>query len=444
MKNPMLLRTLAVSSLLFSIAGFSGCTIASRIESILHQGFDVYFPIQSKYFHPAGRLKSRGFYKPVLLKDGSILIASDNITLNPFGSVTSMPEIYDPKTQTTVTRSDLLGEEFTKKYEFISELPAITLQDGRVLFVQDASVGVNPRAKEGETGYTTQKQFPTAYLVDPMTGKGKFYYDQKLAHSAGQLIMKPNGNVLVFSGMTSPYPKNAGNVFEFNPKDETFKTVAHIKDVPNGMPDKPFWLLNNKEQIMFKDEFKGRPDTPFWLDKEQIVFMGTLDSRHHLVENYNTHTNTSEILARLSWVFRPKFIAKLPDGTLLESDSVNHSNTKFRIFAPKTKQYTDIPGTLHTYLYNAQLSDGNVLLIADEQIALFDAKRKTFKIIDQFNRKLFGESLVVTPADKVYLLGGNYCGENSNSGKNGQPELEGYVQDVLLFDYKQYLHDHAE
>jgi len=423
MKKTILLPILTVAALLLTSISFLGGP-----ETIAHQWFDVYFPIQSKCFRPAGQLKSRGYYKPVLLKDGRILIASDNLSLSPFIARTSMPEIYDPKTQTTVRHSDLLGEDFTKKYRFISEHPAITLKDGRVLFVGDASIGLSPKAKQGEQGYTTQKQFPTAYLVDPETGKGKFYYDQKLAHSAGQLIMKPNGNVLVFSGLAIPYTKNAGGVFEFNPKDETFTTVGHIKDAPKGLPDKPFWLKG--EQITFKDELKGRPDTPFWLDKEQIILIGTLDSRHHLVEIYNTRTNTSEILARLSWVFRPHFIASLPDGTLLEH--VIDTPTKFRVFDPKTKQFTDIPGPSHTYLYSVQLSDGNVLLIADEKIAIFDAKRKTIKIIDHFNRKLFGESLIVTPADKVYLLGGSYG------------DHEGHIQDVLMFDYKNYLQEHAE
>ena len=446
MKNSMLLRMLTVSALLLGIAGFSGCSIVSKIENfdnrsiasgITNFAHGQFKPIRSRYFHPAGRLKSKFFSQAILLKDGKILLVSGNFELGSSNSGDRVPEIYDPKTETTVVSSNFLGEDFTKNYNWYSELSAITLQDGRLLFVGDSSIAVRLKAKEGKPGHTKQKQFPTACLVDPKTGKSKFYYDHELMYSAGQLIMKPDGHVLVFSGLVSPYTKNVGNVFEFNPKDEAFETVAHIKDVPDGMPDKPFWLLNNKEQIAFKDELKGRPDTPFWLDKDHIILMGTLDSRHHLVELYNTHNNTSEISTRLSWVFRPKFIAKLPDGTLLESDSINHSGTKFRVYNPKIKQYTDIPGTLHTYLSSTQLSDGNVLLLADEQIALFNAKSKTIKFIDQFNRKLSRPFLITTPTDKVYLLGGSFASEK------GHTIFDGINQDVLVFDYKKYLQEHS-
>ena len=419
MKNSMLLRTLTVSAFLLNVIGFSGCSTLSEIStSIAHNGYDVYFPIQSQYFRPAGRLKSRDFKQAVLLKNGKILMTAGNIPLGFLASgkpIVHMPEIYNPKTQTSLMNEDLLGVKFTKTYNWFSQTTAIALQDGRVLFVGDDWNGLNPRRKEGESDYTIDRHFPTAYLVDPETGKGKFYYDHKLTRSSARLILKPDGNVLVLGGLMSPYKQNiAAGVMEFNPEDETFKTVGH-----------------------FKDELEGQPGKPFWLNKEQLILLGSLAHRDYPVELYDTRTNTNQTLTRLPWGIGPNFIERLPDGTLLDTDTNTPQTTKFRIFDPKTKQLTDIPGVMPGDLKSIQLSDGNILLFAGEQVGLFDAKSKSIKIIDRFNRSLGGMSLIVTADDKVYLLGGVYCYEN-------QSLEEGHIQDVLVFDYRKYLHDHAQ
>lgn len=287
---------------------------------------EVYNP-KTKKFKSVGQLiKMGGFFNPVKLQDGKILLSG--------GRSLKSTQMYNPKTEKF--------EKGTNMNFYRENHTATLLNDGRVLISGGACV----------THPLINKKIPDE-LYNPKTNKFELGPKLNIPRRYHSAILLNDGRVLVIGGVGKRGFLSEAEIY--NPKTNKFKLIGKI-NTPKMEPN--LYLLKNGNVLIsggIKDQDNGKG-------------MDSIYARE--IELYNPKTNTFKIIAKRSSEPNAPAEVLLSDDKLLFTGSQTGVGLSLRwyasseIFDPKTKKFTQGKNMNYTRSCHRMtlLKDGNVLV----------------------------------------------------------------------------------
>lgn len=330
--------------------------------------------------HPNGYFKllpmtvePRQGHTATLLQDGRVLITGGRL---PNGTeISKTAEIYDPKTNKFTKTGDMT----TPRVEHAS----ILLQDGKVLITGGRKEGVH-----------TSIELNSAEIYDPKTEKFTKINDMNHAWVGHNMILLPDGRVLLCSNISNLEKNSKLEIFDSN--TGTFKEMPPC--LTKYCPD-DVTLLNDGTVLLASGEFQNSRPQLFDPKIESFEFTGKMA--------FNRSFSTATLLKNGELI--------IIGGTnnyneIAQAEIYNPITGKFK-FAGKLKK----PRYSHSAIL---LSDGKILVVGGESghsntlqylksAELYDpVKDKFIKISDMHYIRGFRTTLTLLKNGNVLIMGG--------------------------------------
>lgn len=369
----------------------------------------------------------------------SIVNKTDSPTINGIKDYQAILPIYDP---TSGKSSPLHTFHYYRKPNYY--MRGLQLADGKVLFLQRHSDSIGH-----------EKQYITQELVDPVQGVTRALPvvtlfpevytapvvpmpDNTMLYVAWDVPMRDltrkslsakyysyNSLGPTFKELFASYPAQVGSIALSRKKDSLYIVAGSCFDSSQEAA-----LLSNikrRDKILLLNKCNLVRQIDLRNGKTKIVghLTGISSNVDRARNTVDLRTLTHRGIPKISVIDDNRILVVAGEDGTGELRHGHDSVELINVRTHKGKIVGSIPGILQgeTIEHVLRLSDGSVVVLGD-YLYLFDQKSEKFKKLDRLivPRSQYGS--VVSPNDKVYILGG-YT-------HRGDPRI------VEMFDYKKY------
>lgn len=350
------------------------------LVAIIAVGFYFWSGRNGRFVLTGDTIEPRAGHTATLMQDGRVLVTGGEITGSSviktpsFHKILKSAEIYDPSTNKFTKTGDMTSPR--------TRHAAVLLKDGRVLITGGAIDGKH-----------TSEYLKLAEIYDPKTEKFTKINDMNHAWNSHNMILLPDGRVLLCSNISNLLINSRLEIFDSN--NNTFKEMPPC--ITTYCPDNAA-LLNDGTVLLASDEFPN--NRPQIFNPETRTFKYTGKMTHYRSFSTATLLKDGEVI----------IIGGGTRGGFASTEIYNPKTGLFRLAAKiNQKRYG------HSSIL---LSTGKVLVVGGDtgmdeslrgikSVELYDPQEDKFiKVMDMHYIREYKPTLTFLKNENVLIMGG--------------------------------------